>query len=206
MISITITFVAIITAIVVLIHALLPQEGTDHNKIRETLLDFYDKTNGVHWFNSTGWEIEGGDPEGSDSQSEADYCNWHGIYCEANTIIGINLLSNNVTAGDFTLSSLHPIKSLLSVKLVNNEIHGDIAEILDSVREENPNLLKLDIAVNEGVTGEIPPHYCQRTAGTQRLVLEVNGNITCDCCNDENAFWTDQSSCDDLFLPRRYVF
>ena len=205
MLSITITFVAIITAIVVLIHALLPQEGTDHNKIRETLLDFYDKTNGVHWFNSTGWEIEGGD-----SQSEANYCNWHGIECEADTILGIKLQSNNVTADNFTLSSLHPIKSLLLVNLVNNSIHGDIAEILESVREENPNLLKLVLAANENVTGEIPPHYCNRTAGTQRWVLEVNGNVngnvTCDCCDDENAFWKPPSSCDDFFLPNVYIF
>lgn len=113
-------------------------ETLDLEKVRETLMDLYNSTNGNNWKNNTNW--------GSDKPLNE----WYGLeFTYDGRFWGINLYDNNLTG---TLpKSLKNLTSIYNLYLNDNNLTGTIPEELT----EMPNLHVVNIVRNH-FSGEFP--------------------------------------------------
>ena len=179
------TVIAIIIAVIAVSSLLFPfkKSNTDQINQKQSLLNFFERTGGKYWVNSTGWFSESGEKLG-------DHCNWFGITCGNiyGQVVRIDLPNNNLTAGDFELSTLGPINSLMYISLHGNRLKGDISRIMKSVHEELQQLSILILTDNPGLKGKVSQETCSKNSNLGNLgnfTLRVGCNIKCKCCGHE---------------------
>ncbi len=98
---------------------------------RNALIDLYESTNGSSWINNGGWL---GD-EGSE-------CQWYGVNCFDDTVVSLELSSNNL---DGSLpQALLGLPSLRFLSLRNNNLQGGVPFWLGDM----PALEALDLGMN----------------------------------------------------------
>ncbi|GLR15968.1 hypothetical protein GCM10007940_05830 [Portibacter lacus] len=104
--------------------------------LTDSLLSFYNATNGDSWTNKQGWE------DGLNS-GDCDYCQWYGIICNNKAeIIGINLSNNNLSG--YLYSSIDTFFKLQTINLSNNSISGGLPTEIENLT----SLQTLDISHN----------------------------------------------------------
>jgi len=122
---------------------------------RLALVALYNSTDGVNWYNNTGWTVPGSPGDNP--------CGWYGVTCEAGRVTGLNL-STNMLAGTlpFDLGNLSALKILdldQGIGVMENgdlEVHtGGIGGALPAIIGNLINLEHLDLGGNF-FTGSIP--------------------------------------------------
>jgi len=150
------------------------------------LMDLYYNNNGPNWTNNSGWIL-------GEIGNDCNPCNWHGIWCENDRVVELNLTNNNVKgellnyieaieklkyliAPDNLISGDIPDfifvkESLIAINLSNNNLNSSIP--LNAELHENVYLLNL---ASTNLSGKIPTNFF-RTSNLTRLNLS-NNNLT----------------------------
>ena len=124
---------------------------------RAVLLNLYANTNGAGWGIKTNWNGAAGTE-----------CTWYGVSCDAggNTVIRINLFSNNLTG---TLPQIAGLTNLENFNVGYNALTGSIPSL------SGLTSLRFFVAANNQLTGTIPS--LASLASLQNFVVTDNGLI-----------------------------
>ncbi len=113
------------------------------SSVRDSLISFYNASNGPSWTNRGGWEA------GAVGQN-CDYCNWEGVTCNSeDKIVQLNLRNNNLTGVMST--ALQELEDLFYLDLSNNSIGGELPDIFGSFS----SMTYLNLEGNS-ISGEMP--------------------------------------------------
>jgi hypothetical protein len=121
---------------------------------RDVLLALYQRTDGKHWTNQSGWLVN------------EDYCSWYGVTCVDGTVQRLDL-ANNQLSGPFP-PELGMLDNLTTLDLGRNELTGSVPKELGNLR--NLTTLRLD---NNQLNGPISPEL-GNLGNLQILNLGVN--------------------------------
>ena len=113
---------------------------TNSTKEMEVLVSIYSELGGTEWHNSTNW-----------LDTKAGHCNWHGVKCEDNYIVEVDLSSNNLVGIMYASRFFSSLNKLVSLNLANNSLGGVIE--FNSLYQLR-NLKRVDMSEND-LNGEV---------------------------------------------------